>query len=202
MIKHRCTILNPDATNQIVADTRRFIHRVDIRDRIVFVNDEWCDFARENGADELAAPELIGRSLWSCITSAETRCLYTAMLEKVRQRGSTVHVFYRCDSPDRRRFMEMEVQRLPDGTAEFSSRIRHQELRPAVTLLQPAVQHHAGLITMCGWCKRVQLPSDEWAEVEDAVRVLRLFDVDHLPEISHGICPDCTNQVQQSLGAA
>jgi hypothetical protein len=43
---------------------------------------------------------------------------------------------------------------------------------------------------MCGWCKRVAI-GDAWMEVEDAVSELRLFERKVLPDISHGICPDC-----------
>jgi hypothetical protein len=47
------------------------------------------------------------------------------------------------------------------------------------------------LLRSCGWCKRVDVGGGEWAEVEEAVVRLRLFDLPKLPLLTHGMCEGC-----------
>ncbi|MGQ9666509.1 MAG: PAS domain S-box protein [Anaerolineae bacterium] len=50
---------------------------------------------------------------------------------------------------------------------------------------------------MCSWCKRIQLSEGRWAEVEEAIRDLHLFDKYPVPQISHGICPECRDRAMR-----
>ena len=47
---------------------------------------------------------------------------------------------------------------------------------------------------MCSWCRRVNLGS-EGVEVEEAVERLRLFELESLPQISHGCCEPCSQRI-------
>jgi len=51
-----------------------------------------------------------------------------------------------------------------------------------------------GLLPMCAWCKRIRDDQGSWSDVEHYVR--RQTDAD----FTHGICPDCQNQVRRNLG--
>jgi len=75
----------PDET-----DNRLFIYRVDAQDRIVFANDEWYAFARENGARPLKPDSVIQRLLWDFIGNAETQHLFQILLKKIRRPGVAV----------------------------------------------------------------------------------------------------------------
>jgi hypothetical protein len=39
----------------------------------------------------------------------------------------------------------------------------------------------------------------EWLEVEEAIPRLQLFEQDHMPQITHGICGECERQVEASM---
>jgi PAS domain S-box-containing protein len=52
----------------------------------------------------------------------------------------------------------------------------------------------SGLLPMCAWCKRIRDDQGSWSDVEHYVR--RQTDAD----FTHGICPDCQNQVRRDLG--
>jgi hypothetical protein len=180
-----------------VQDTRVFIYRVDAQDRIVFANAAWYDFARENGGETLHPKAVVGAPLWGFLCNAETQHLFQSLLRQVRDAGRPVTVPFRCDSPDCRRFMELELARLPDQVVEFRSRILRQERRAGVPLLDETVARSESMLTMCAWCKKVKLPDERWAEVEEAVNALQLFAVPHLPRISHGVCDECRRTLVQ-----
>jgi hypothetical protein len=63
-----------------------------------------------------------------------------------------VKLLFRCDAPDRRRFLELEI-----------------------------------------------VPAAGWDEVEVALAVLNYFNAVPVPQITHGICPDCLQQARQAL---
>ena len=54
---------------------------------------------------------------------------------------------------------------------------------------------------MCAWCDRFCI-NGEWVEVEEAAARLELFRRSEQPQISHGICPDCSEMLLDCLGKA
>lgn len=172
------------------------VHRIDARLRISFVSTGWLAFASDNGYETSAQAEL-GRPLFSVIAEEETRHIYRILIERARSSQQAVEFDYRCDSPDRRRWMQMQMRYLADtDEVEFASRLLRTETRPymamiAMKRMQPAAHR---MLSMCSWCKSV-LAEQTWVEVEEAVRQLRLFATDAMPRISHGICPDCSKRL-------
>lgn len=179
-------------------DERVFIHTVDASGNISGVNDEWVDFAAENGAPELTREGVAGRAVWEFMEGKETRHISRLILEKVIKTGRTITLPYRCDSPDLRRFLEMEISKGEGGLVVFKSRILKIEKREHAGLLDTGAPRSEEMLTICSWCRRVRCP-DGWAEVDDAVRTLGLFTMDTLPQITHGMCEDCSNLVASKV---
>jgi len=182
----------------IPQDERKFTYWVNQADRIVEVNQDWRDFAAENKAEKLTSDEVIGASIWGFICDIQTEHLYRAMLQKVRETGVSITVPFRCDAPDRRRFMQLTISRLNESVLELSSRILRQERREPVRLMAVSASRSAQTIVCCGWCKKIKLPSNAWVEVEDAIQKLNLFDAPLLPGITHGICPTCLKCTEEA----
>ena len=173
-------------------DNREFIYRIDAQNRILFANENWYAFARENGVAALKSEIVIGQSLWGFVCNAETKHLFEVLLKKVRHSGVPLLLPYRCDSPECRRFMELRMRLLSDDEVEFRSLILRQEFWPPVRLMKAHVDRTDALLVMCGWCKKVAVPpGPRWVEVEEAVKELNLFHAQRLPGISHGICEPC-----------
>jgi hypothetical protein len=172
------------------------VHRIDANLRISYVSQEWLAFAAENGYETSAQTEL-GRPLFSVIADEETRHIYQVLIQRARASGQALAFGYRCDSPNQRRWMQMQMRYLANSDEiEFASRALRTEARPQVPLIacnriQPASRR---ILSMCSWCKSV-LTGQAWVEVEEAVRQLRLFASDAMPRISHGICPDCSKRL-------
>ncbi len=167
------------------------VHRIDRDGCIVAVSASWARFAEQNGAGP-ALEAVQGSVLWNYIAGAQTRHLYHVLLERAQTSGRPLHIPYRCDSPDTRRFMEMELVFLPqDDEFEFRNRLLRAEPREPIALLDPQACRSDGILTMCSWCKKVKVGDEQWIETEEAVRRLGLLEDECMPRLSHGICPGC-----------
>jgi hypothetical protein len=168
-------------------------------DTIVFVDQAWISFAHENDTPHLTAEFVLHRPIWEFITDRETRHLYQIMISKVRETGDPITLPFRCDAPECRRFMEMEISLVSDGAVRFDTHVQRQELREPVTLLDPKSSRSDKFLTLCSWCKKALLPSKEWVEAEEAVARLSLFSGSLLPQLTHGMCPACSETFHKTL---
>ncbi len=173
------------------------VYRLNDRDELVFANPAWDRFAAANSGEFVTAERALGRSLWGFISDATTRQLYRDVLRRVRG-GRPVRFNFRCDSPAIRRLMEMDVTLAAAGGVEFRTRALSEDSRPFQALLAPSALHSDELMRMCSWCKKVDV-GGAWAEVEEAVARLRLFERALLPSITHGICDPCYEGMARAL---
>jgi hypothetical protein len=173
------------------------LYRLNDRDEIVFVNESWSEFAKANGGEGLIALRVLGQQLWSFITDATTRQLYYDVLKRVRA-GRQIQFQFRCDSPSRRRLLEMTVLQAAGGVIEFHTRMIREEHREYQALLEPDRAHSDEFLPVCAWCKKVDI-GGTWAEVEEAVTHLGLFERPLLPQLTHGICQVCYTEMMKLL---
>ena len=177
---------------------RVFTYVINADDKIDGVSSEWLQFARENQASHLNAETVIGRSLFEFMSNEETRHLYGMILERVRQSESEVVLSFRCDGPSVRRYMELDVSPMAGGHVQFRSWVVREEERETVPLFDSLSWRSEEFLMVCSWCKRVEVEAD-WLEVEDAVERRELFSQTRLPQISHGICPECSTQLRRQV---
>ena len=168
-------------------------YRIDKNDAIAFVNPEWDRFAISNSAEGLTGEKVISRSLWDFIGDLTTRHLYQEILARVRA-GREVRFPFRCDSPDCRRFLEMQMRVTEGAGVEFQVLTLSIEPRPAMALLLQSQRRSEVMLNMCAWCKKIPI-GDRWVEIEEAVAALQLFASAELPRVSHGICGACEQQM-------
>jgi len=169
-----------------------FIYRIDRRDVIISVSENWESFARANSWSDGCSPEDVqGKSLWDFIHDAETRHLYRSLLERVRSGTPCGPIPFRCDSPDKRRFLELVLSPLSDRHVKFTSTIIRIEQRDPVDLLDSSRIRSAGFIRMCTLCKRIAMSEGNWVEIEEGLTRLALLARDRVPRLTHGVCPDC-----------
>jgi CheY-like chemotaxis protein len=182
-------------------DRDECVYRVDGRGAICWVNDAWLKFAADNGW-ETSARDVVGSQLTDHISDAETRHIYALVEQRARIAPAPLRFDYRCDSPDLRRFMRMEVVYDPSAEQiEYRSRLLRKEPREAVALFDPALASRSSeTVNVCSWCKTVEV-GDGWLEVESAVAALGLLNEPSLPSISHGICPTCSARLTSQASA-
>ena len=155
------------------------VHRIDADDRLIGFDDAFRRFAEANGEPGLC-DEWLGRSLWEAIASAEINTVFRSLVERAR-RGRTITVPSRCDAPGLARCVDITLVPGPRGEVAFLSRVTAARFDAPVTSDE--------LLRMCAWCLRIE--SDGWRGAEEVVAQHGLLLGQLVPEITHGICPDC-----------
>ncbi len=176
-----------------------YVHCIDATDHIVWVNPAWLSFAQENGARSTALGAL-GTRLWTHLTGAEVRHLYTILLEQVRHTGRSIRFPFRCDTPTLQRFMEMVIVSQPDGYVVFRSRVLREQPTAYVALFEAHAPVSDKYLCMCSWCRKVALAQGEWVEPQVAIARLDLFSTAPMPQITHSICPLCNHDIRTAAG--
>lgn len=174
-------------------------YRIDSSDRLVEFGGHWTAFARDNGAPELDPVALTGHLLWDHIADSTTIALYQAMLERIRRGGAPIQFQFRCDAPDRRRLLAMDISAGSNGDVWFATSTIAETPRPSVTALEPGTRRGPDRLNVCAWCKRACLDADRWVEIEAAVDALALFDGAEMPLLSHGVCPACLETLHRLI---
>lgn len=161
----------------------------------------WARFAEANQGQGLLPPGILGRRLLDHFDGVEVRTVLVELFRRVRERGGPVTIPFRCDSPSELRELSLTISPRPDGGLDFESRTRAVVTRavPAL-LLDPGVERSVRLVTVCAWCKRVEVPGGEeigaahargsWLDLDEALGLLPILDVP-VPRVTHGICPPC-----------
>jgi len=170
-------------------------YRIDADDLIVSVDAAWLEFAAINDAAHLTRDAVVGRALWDFIAGAETELLYRMIFDRCRDRRDGARIPFRCDSPTRIRRMILAIEPLPGDDLAIDTVLLQSEDRGCPVLVDPHVARSDELVSICSWCKRIQLPNGEWSEIERGVRLLNLFGASHLPQITHGLCGKCESGI-------
>ncbi len=172
------------------------VYTVDKSDRITSVNSTWNDFADKNDAKELTTDELIGTSIWDYIEGDETKHLYKHCFEKVRQLEKGIRIPSRCDSPEFRRFMNIEITPADEGDLEINCEIYHEEKRDQNIKFDRETIQDKNSLGMCSICNRVHITAGGWVEIEEALSKLNLLSEYWLPSIKPTVCEECTQQLE------
>ena len=174
-------------------ESDNFSYRLDARDCVASVDSDWLDF---NGKPSGRRPPI---SFWDYISGYEVRHLFKMMFDTARDKHREVSVPFRCDTPTARRFMELKIEPLDEGGLSITGELVHKETRDQVDLLADVERDPERFLEICSWCKRVVLGGDNWVEVEDAVRELGLMSDTSMPTLTHGICFDCMERVEDDV---
>jgi hypothetical protein len=177
-----------------------FIYRIDSTDTIVSVSDNWHVFADANAWGGAVRPEdVVGHKLWEFIDDHETRHLHQELFRRARSGTHSRPIPFRCDSPRERRFLELLIVALPDGSIQITSTILRTEPRSPVSLLDAGSPRSPDMVTVCSMCKKIRVSPQQWAEIEDGVARLRLFEADRMPRLTHGLCHSCYEAAMADL---
>jgi hypothetical protein len=180
--------------------SRVYIHHIDDRDVVTYVNEQWMGFAHANGAERLPL-QVIGRSLWDFIARDETKSFYARAIEHVRRKGVALQIPFRGDSPSCRRHMEMRIEPTSAGEIEFRSFVIREDERQPVPLLDVDVPRADWeVLTICSVCRKA-LTGDRWLELEDVLRVLKPPHGDAWHRLSETVCDTCEALVALQLRA-
>ena len=177
-----------------------FVYSVDEEDIIASVSENWQLFAHDNSwAGKIKPENVVGHLLWDFIQDAETRHLYKEIFSRVRIGKRLGPIPFRCDSPQERRFLELQLTPLSGGQIQIASTIVRRELRATVGLLDSEIPRSKVFIRICSMCKKIAITEDEWIEIEAGLQKLKLFEAEEMPELTHGLCPACYKAAMAEL---
>ncbi|MCI5225517.1 MAG: hypothetical protein D3918_02390 [Candidatus Electrothrix sp. AX2] len=163
------------------------------------VDDGWVSFAEKNHGKELINERVVYRDINAVIACKKCQELYDMLIESVRAKQKTIYFPFRCDSPEARRYMTMEMAPLHQKKILFTSYLEKEDRRTPLALLDIMTARSDEIIMICSWCKRIRAEKDIWLEAEEAVEKMLLFNRSPLPQLSHGICPSCYDLLLQKI---
>lgn len=174
-------------------------YSIDRADRIQFINEAWLQFACQNAGGHLNRAHVIGKTLWEFIDGEDLSQTYGLIFKAVRKKHQSAVLRFRCDSSACRRYFQLTVSPLPEDELMLSTHPVREVVRTPVALLDPDVERGDQFLTICSWCIKAYLPTQEWVELEDAVDRLDLFGSGMMPRVKHGLCLKCQNTIEQEL---
>jgi hypothetical protein len=171
-------------------------YAIDETDRLIAASDEYFDFASHN--EYPGAGLCVGMPLWDCVADSTTRFVQRSLVRRVRRSGRTLTLPFRCDGPNVRRELTMEIgPRAETGWIQFSASIVSEEQRPRQALLDLGQERGDRAITMCSWCDRFMVERT-WVEIEQAVNDLGLTNGSDLPSIDYALCDRCSGMLSRA----
>ena len=175
------------------------LYELNARDEISSVNEEWLCFALANGVEPLDPAQILGRPLWDFIGDVETQHIYRLLHRRVRASGASVQLCFRCDAPDRRRLLDLEISAGPEHGLTYRVRTLKEQERQPPALLEPHPRHPEHFVTLCAWCNRVAVPAHGWLEIEAAIAAMPVLAGPRPPNLTHGICEVCSQTFHAAL---
>jgi hypothetical protein len=177
-------------------DLNSIIYRIDAANRISHVNAAWTEFARSNHGYTVLPEHVLRSNLLDSIKDLTLRELYLRLIRSVRA-GRDLRFHYRCDAPDSSRTFEMHIRAVDGGEVEFASTLTHEEARPSVAVLEYGRPRDERLLKICSWCQKVEMPDKSWMPVEAAVEILHLLEAETFPQLTHGMCNPCRDELSE-----
>jgi hypothetical protein len=174
-------------------------YSIDRADRIRFINEAWLQFACQNAGAHLNRAYVIGKSLWEFIQGEDISQTYGMIFKAVRTKQQPVVLKFRCDSSACRRYFQLTVSPLQEDELMLSTHPIRECSRNPIALLDPDVQRGEPFLTICSWCIKACLPTEEWVELDEAINRLDYLGSGVVPRLTHGICPECLTNIEHEL---
>lgn len=164
------------------------------------VDRSWDLRADSFGADACFGRALVGTSLLLHIAGQTPRAFFRQLYARVGQLGTTIHLPYRCDAPDRIRHMEMQVDRLDDGFRCTHRTLFTEAARPERMRYAFVTKSTRTTIPWCSQCMAVQW-NGTWTSVAQAA--MEGFQVTTaICPVYCTLCPNCLGSLDRLVGHA
>ena len=168
---------------------RETTYVVDPDNRIVSVSSGWDGFALENNGENVVESCVVGHKLHEFIIGDSTSMWIHSLVESARSRKKEIIRFYRCDSPEEKRYMRMTIFPEEDGSVSVTSRLIRtvQMKRRAAFEYSPVASHRK-----CSICNKISIQGS-WVEPDDA-KVLGLLDDSSPIAVVYSVCTVCVKK--------
>ena len=173
------------------SEVEEISYGIDSQNSVYYTSSSWDQSAIDGKTPQVIEEKILGEPLFNYISDLSTRHIYQLLVDKVRKSSQPISFPFRCDTLHKIRHMNMIIEPEKDGKVIFRSQVIRSENIDYQPLLDPDQKRGQEFITMCSWCKKIEVESGKWLELEEALDVLKLGEYEKLPKITHGICQPC-----------
>lgn len=154
---------------------------------IIQINDAWDKFAAENQGDAIPKVAVLGHSVLEFVSGKVTQRYWQNLLERARHSTAPLRVNYRCDAPNLKRWMQMELRLLDNGDLRISHVQRYAQHRKNAVFFVRALQRGKQGYIRCSMCNRVK-SAERWVEPEE---IGVATATTHTLQVTYGLCESC-----------
>ncbi|MEE4245237.1 MAG: hypothetical protein V2I33_07485 [Kangiellaceae bacterium] len=169
-------------------------YQIDSNNCLVSTSSSWDQFAQANDGEQASASHVVNHNLFDYIEGSEERFLYQLMLDFVRTKHSDFTLAFRCDSPDEKRLFQMKLSDQQNHSVKFDNTLLFAEPSETTVVLEPLCDCMIEMLHICSYCFDIRIDNN-WVGFEKGLAELRIFEAKHLPKISHGMCPNCSQRL-------
>jgi hypothetical protein len=170
-------------------------YRLDDQDRIVEVDSNWDRIALENDGEAVVADRILGTKLYAHVTDEPSRMFVWTMLDSVRKLHRPSVKFYRCDSPDLKRHMQMTILPETGGGLLVQHRLIRTEKVPLRVRFAGPSGARSKLILRCTMCVKLKIEG-VWI-APDAAVLAGVSQADGTVRVAYSICEDCRDAARR-----
>ncbi|MDF1584358.1 MAG: hypothetical protein P1P78_13760 [Methyloprofundus sp.] len=182
------SLINKGTTNS----SNVIVYEIDESNIITTVNANWKAFAQANGAPELNDANVIGKPLLDFISGNVTKRFWINLLTHVRTDNCSYSFCYRCDAPNLKRHMKLDIAPLGTFNLRITSTLLHAKPRALQMDFKRAQQRSAHSIIRCSLCNKV-VHNKQWIEADELNRGLKTT-----LDVTYGVCPVCHANISPS----
>ena len=150
-------------------------YRIEAIDRLVEFSSNWDAWAEENDGNDIGMDSVMHHVIFDYIAGETCRQIYRSLIRRLRNDHVESTFKFRCDSPDLRRFMLMQMTREKENGVLFSTSVLKVESRPIVSMLDYRVPRNQQVLTICSLCQKVKTSSEKWLEIEELIADQEMF---------------------------
>lgn len=163
------------------------IYFIDDNLRIINVGGEWDEFAINNEGDDIVFSKIEGKSLLNYIKGDPTKMWIQTIIQLVKLKEEPIERPYRCDSPEIKRYMSMNISAESKYVLKFEHKILKVEPKTQTTLIKHFDNKSiTNIYKRCSICGKI-LFSGKWKE-PDADQSINISKF----KVIYTVCGDCS----------
>lgn len=162
---------------------------LDRDDRIIGLDGAWNDTAVQGGGPKAVSERVMGTRIYDHVAGHFTKKFLREFLDRARCSGQLTRQSYRCDTPLRKRLMEMRAEVEPGDVLRVSHCMVGGSALPFAIPFRDVPRPQARHLR-CSICNRLKGRGEHaWREPEDVASAGETLLV------VHTVCPDCRGRI-------
>lgn len=174
-------------------------YTVDKNDRLIEFSSNWDEAAREGGAPQLFASDIVGEPLKSFVVGDASRAYVDMVFGFARLKQKPVIKTYRCDTPEFKRNMKMTLIPKLNGDVETVHEVvsveRWEHIVGIYDSMPQETSREVKIYDRCSVCNDM-FYEDKWLTQDDIAVLNPSFEKEPM-WVTYTVCPFCRNKLSE-----